>query len=173
MIDSTTIEYEPMLTKADIYERFLKWQKGKKENKENKGDKNMDDLEVILQKYKKYQIDFIDAETETNLANLREKSKIGKLVKKIKEQFIKEIEKIYPEEKNIENFVSISYVDTKDLREKIDEEIELHDIQIESLNSDIDDARALLKIAETYEQKMQILKNYNIIDEEGRINIYE
>ena len=143
-----------------------------KEMEKEKGD-NMEKIEKILERYKKYQIDFIDADTETNIALIRENSEIGKLVEKIKKQFVKEIEKTYSEEKNKENLISISYVDTENLRKKIDEELEIHNTRIEVLNSDLKDARALLEIAETYEQKMEILKKYNIIDEKGRINIYE
>lgn len=143
-----------------------------KEMGKEKGD-NMEKIDNILERYKKYQIDFINADTETNIALIRENSEIGKLVKKIKKQFVKEIEKLYPEEKNKENLIDIKYVDTEDLRKEIDEEIENHNTRIEVLNSDLADAKALIEIAETFEQKMEILKNYNIIDEEGKINIYE
>lgn len=130
-------------------------------------------IDEILERYKKYQLDFIDAATETNLANLREKSKIGKIVAKIKKQFIEEMKKAYPEEEYIENLLYINYSDTKDLRKAVEEEIELHDTNVKILISDIEDAKALLKIAETYDQKIEILKQYNILDKEGRINIYE
>lgn len=143
-----------------------------KEMGKEKGD-NMEKIDNILERYKKYQIDFIDADTETNIALIRENSEIGKLVKKIKKQFVKEIEKLYPEEKNKENLIHIKYVDIEDLRKEIDEEIENRNTRIEALNSDLADAKALIEIAETFEQKMEILKNYNIIDKEGRINIYE
>ena len=143
-----------------------------KEMEKEKGD-NMEKIEKILERYKKYQIDFIDADTETNIALIRENSEIGKLVEKIKKQFVKEIEKLYPEEKNKGNLIDIKYVDTEDLRKEIDEEIEKRNTRIEVLNSDLADAKALIEIAETFEQKMEILKNYNIIDEEGKINIYE
>lgn len=143
-----------------------------KEMGKKKGD-NMEKIDNILERYKKYQIDFINADAETNIALIRENSEIGKLVKKIKKQFVKEIEKLYPEEKNKENLIDIKYVDTEDLRKEIDEEIENHNTRIEALNSDLADAKALIEIAETFEQKMEILKNYNIIDKEGRINIYE
>lgn len=143
-----------------------------KEMGKEKGD-NMEKIDNILERYKKYQIDFIDADTKTNIALIRENSEIGKLVKKIKKQFVKEIEKLYPEEKNKENLIHIKYVDIEDLRKEIDEEIENRNTRIEALNSDLADAKALIEIAETFEQKMEILKNYKILDNEGRINIYE
>ncbi len=136
-------------------------------------DKVKDPIDEILNRYRKYQIDFIDAETETNINSIRDNSKIGKLVKKIKKQFASELEKLYPNENNKENLIVINYVDTEDLVKAIDEEIENRKTMIKILESDLNDAKTLLAITETYEQKMQILKNYNIIDEKGRINIYE
>lgn len=163
---------EALIMGTDTTSRYDAIKNKIKEMGKEKGD-NMEKIDNILERYKKYQIDFINADTETNIALIRENSEIGKLVKKIKKQFAKEIEKLYPEEKNKENLIDIKYVDTEDLRKEIDEETENYNTRIEALNSDLADAKALIEIAETFEQKMEILKNYNIIDKEGRINIYE
>ena len=141
-------------------------------NKEKEG-KNMENFEKILDRYKQYQIDFINADTETNIALIIEQSETEKIINKFKKQIIDELNKKYPNDEYKTDDIEIDFEFPKELKEKIKDENEMHNTSIEVLESDINDAKLLLNAAETYEQKMEILKNYKILDDEGRINIYE
>lgn len=135
--------------------------------------KNMENFEKILDRYKQYQIDFINADTKTNIALIMEQSETKKIINKFKKQLIDELNKKYPNDEYKTDDIKIVFKFPKELEEKIEEEEEMSNTQIEVLESDINDAKLLLNAAETYEQKMEILKNYKILDDEGRINIYE
>lgn len=141
-------------------------------NKEKEG-KNMENFEKILDRYEQYQIDFINADTETNIALIIEQSETEKIINKFKKQLIDELNKKYPNDEYKTDDIKIDFKFPKELEEKIEDESEMHNTLIEVLESDINDAKLLLNAAQTYEQKMEILKNYKILDDEGRINIYE
>lgn len=135
--------------------------------------KNIENFEKILDRYKQYQIDFINADTETNIALIIEQSETEKIINKFKKQLIDELNKKYPNDEYKTDDIKIDFKFPKELEEKIENENEMHNTLIEVLESDINDAKLLLNAAQTYEQKMEILKNYKILDDEGRINIYE
>lgn len=141
-------------------------------DKEKEG-KNMENFEKILDRYKQYQIDFINADTETNIALIIEQSETEKIINKFKKQLIDELNKKYPNDEYKTDDIEIYLKFPKELEEKLENENEMHNTSIEVLESDINDAKLLLNAAQTYEQKMEILKNYKILDNEGRINIYE
>lgn len=147
------------------YSYTLDWSK--------KEGKNMENFEKILDRYKQYQIDFINADTETNIELIKQQSNIEKIINKFKKQLIDELNKKYPNDEYKTDDIEIYLKFPKELEEKIEDENEMHNTLIEVLESDINDAKLLLNAAQTYEQKMEILKNYKILDDEGRINIYE
>lgn len=147
------------------YNYLLGWNK--------KEGKNMENFEKILDRYEQYQIDFINADTETNINLIKQQSNIEKIINKLKKDCINEFKKEYPNEDFENEDIKIDYKLPQKLIKQIEEEEEMRSTHIEILESDINDAKLLLNAAETYEQKIQILKNYNILDDEGRINIYE
>ena len=159
-INSNTITVSERIDKLD------------KKMKEWKGD-NMGKIDNILERYKKYQIEKIDMEKDNDIEFVRKTSQIGQLAEKLQKQAEKELKKLYPDRKNAQKLIAIFFENTDETQEAIEKIIEDRNNQIGNLERKLDDIKALIAIAETFEQKMEILKNYNIIDEEGKINIYE
>ena len=145
-----------------------------KEMEKKKGD-NMEKIDNILERYKKYQLKEIDRQCDEDIKFIRDTSDLAKIYDKLKTQAKKELIKLYPDKdyEEIENYIYISYENDNKCQKDINERVEYRDEKIGKIKQKIEDAKALIEIAETFEQKMEILKNYNIIDKEGRINIYE
>lgn len=132
---------------------------------------NEEAINTILDRYKKYQIQHIDTETENNINFMRDTSDLAKIYKKLKEQSKKELMKLYPDidYSLIESLIYISYDNDAKMRKDIDKIIEDRDEAIEEINNRITDVKALINLADSYYEKMEILKNYGIVDSEGKI----
>lgn len=76
---------------------------------------------------------------------------------------------------NKENKENKTYYKTNYLTEeseiKIEQQEDLFTENINNLKRKLEEVDVLLNIADTYENEMEILKNYNIINENGTLNI--
>ena len=129
---------------------------------------NKSAIDEILEIYRKDMIKMIDETCDENIKEIRENSELGQIFTKVLEYSQKKIKETYPE--NFEKMKDKIYIgfdnDDKTQRE-IEEEMEEREQAIESLDDTLKDVKALLNIAETYEQKIDILKRYEILDEDG------
>lgn len=155
-------EYESIPTTSDLYEKFIEW---RKENKKNKGENKM---EKILELYRKNEIAKIDKHYNELLQEERDNSTIGKIVKKLREQSEKELKKVYTDSYyEMKYKINITFDNTPELEEAIKKLIDKRDEELEILKDRIEEIKALTEITETYEQKIDILKNYGILNKEG------
>ena len=156
---------EPTSITSDLSEKNIEWQKKNKENKENKGDKNM---EKILEIYRKDMIKTIEKICDENIKEIRKNSELGQIYTKVLEYSQKKIKEAYPDNFDImEDKIYISFDNDDKIQKEINKEISKTEQAIESLDDTLKAVKALLYITETYEQKMDILKRYKILDEDG------
>ena len=146
-------------------EKFIKKIKKVEEN-------NMEEIDNILERYERYQEANIDFECDKNLEFIRNSSDENKIAEKLQIQAIKELKKIYPEkeENNLKHLIYISIADSENTQKEINKLIDTRAEQLNKLKSKIKDVKAMIAIADLFDEKMQVLKSYDIIDEEGRIN---
>lgn len=142
----------------------------KKDKKESENN-NMEKINEILNLYKRNQMKEIDRQCDEDIKFIRETSDLAKIANKLKAQALKELNKLYPNKENKDKLIDIFYNNTSETQKEIDKRIEDREEEYKKLNEKIDSVKALIAIAETFEQKMQILKNYEIINKEGIINI--
>lgn len=127
-----------------------------------------DPIEDLLSMYRKERIAEIDMEADENIQEIREKSKLGKIYKRLVKQADVEIKKEFSEiYEQIKDKIYISFDNTCEMQRDIDKIIELRTEQIEDLQDMIKKVRIMLALTETYEQKMDILKRYEILNEDG------
>jgi hypothetical protein len=138
-----------------------------KENKNKKEGKNMNN---VLNIYRENQLEKINNETRKESEKIRKESEIGKIVDKLQKQAEKELEKIALDckEKTIET-IKIFYSDTKEIKDAIDKAYEERNEKEQKLSDTLKEVEALLDNCETYEQKMDILEAYNIVDKDWKI----
>lgn len=136
---------------------------------ENKGDKNMDKIEKILEIYRKKLMAKIDFDCDNDIKFIRETSDLYLMLEKLKKQAEKEFCKIYPNIDNPQDYFYIDIKATPQINEQVERRIQERDEEIDKLNKNIEEVKSLLAIADTFEQKMEILRNYEIVDEIGRI----
>ena len=148
----------------------LKVDKIETEIEKKKGD-NMEKINNILNLYKTYQIKEIDRQCDEDVKFIRETSELAKVKDKLEKQAKKELEKLYPDKdyKEIENLIYISYECDDKTRKDIEERLNYRTEQLEKLEQKLDNVKALIDIAELFEQKMNILESYEIIDEDWKI----
>lgn len=134
----------------------------------DKKKKEQDPIDEILEIYRKEAIKYIDEITDKKIQDIRKSSKLGKIFEKVFNQSQKEIKNVYPDNYEImKNKIYISFDNDDVTQREIDDLIEIRNKQIENYDEKIKKVKALLAIAETYEQKIEILKNYEILDEDG------
>lgn len=138
-----------------------------KNEKENK--KGNVDMEEILKIYENNQFKKIDKEKAGKIEKIRNESEIGKIVSNLKKQADKELSKIIEDYDKNENIINIDFeldpITKKKTHKIVDEAFD----KIGNLKNKIEEVKSLLNIAENYEQKIEILKNYEILDEKGKI----
>lgn len=141
-----------------------------KEMGKEKGD-NMERINNILNLYKEHQIREFDRQCDEDIEFIRKTSVLANVTEKLRKQAKKELEKLYPDKdyEDIKYYIYLGYENDKKTQEAINERVDYRKEQIEKLERNLDDIKALIAIAETFDEKMQILKNYEVIDEDGKI----
>ena len=126
-------------------------------------------------------------ENKMDILDLYEKRKVKALEKEILEAKSKvkeqdEIQKIIIEMTNqvntiLENQGSTAIYEfkpslvTAKTQEKLDMLEKGKDKEIEELRSTLDEIRALFELTDDYEERIKILKNYDILDKKGKLNV--
>lgn len=141
-----------------------------KEMEKKKGN-NMEKIDNILNLYKEHQIREFDRQCDEDIEFIRKTSVLANVTEKLRKQAKKELEKLYPDKdyEDIKYYIYLGYENDKKTQEAINERVDYRKEQIEKLERNLDDIKALIAIAETFDEKMQILKNYEVIDEDGKI----
>ena len=136
-----------------------------------KEDDYMGKINNILEIYKKYQFKEIDREYDEDVSFIRKTSELANLKDKLEKQAKKELEKMYPNKdyKDIRHFIYINFENDEKIQQDINERLEYREEQLKKIDEKIKNVLALISITENFQQRMEILKNYEIIDEDGKI----
>ena len=161
---------ETLIIDTDTTSRHDEIKNKIKEMEKEKGD-NMEKINNILNLYKEHQIREFDRQCNEDIEFIRKTSVLANVTEKLRKQAKKELEKLYPDKdyEDIKYYIYLGYENDKKTQEAINERLDYRKEQIEKLERNLDDIKALIAIAETFDEKMQILKNYEVIDEDGKI----
>ena len=161
---------ETLIIDTDTTSRHDEIKNKIKEMEKEKGD-NMERINNILNLYKEHQIREFDRQCNEDIEFIRKTSVLANVTEKLRKQAKKELEKLYPDKdyEDIKYYIYLGYENDKKTQEAINERLDYRKEQIEKLERNLDDIKALIAIAETFDEKMQILKNYEVIDEGGKI----
>lgn len=130
---------------------------------------NMNKIEKILEIYRKKSLSKIDFDCDNDIKFIRETSDLYFMLEKLRKQAEKEFTKLYPNIENPQDYFYINIKATPQIDEQVEKRIQERDEEIDKLNKHIEEAKSLLAIADLFEEKMDILKSYEIVDEIGRI----
>lgn len=143
----------------DIFTRLNNLERNREENKVMK----------ILDIYEERELEYIEDEFVLEREEILEKDKFKSLYNK----FMKEIKDLYKKEYNEE--LKYEFVLGKDFIEKINKEkiedlVEGKRLQIKNLKEKLEEVKARLEMTDDYDKQVEILKAYDILNEEGMIN---
>lgn len=125
----------------------------------------------ILDIYKQKQIEMLDNDANKEIKKTIKNSVENKIMEKYYEKINKELMEKCPsvfDEEFKSAYIEINQ--SKDTKEKIQEIEKEHSKKIDELKEKIEEIKALLDIAENYEQKISILKAYKIINKNNVMN---
>lgn len=137
-----------------------------KENKENKKEKEKNKIMDLLKLYEEYQIQIIEKKYDKQIDELLE---IDPLVLAANEYNEKIKLLIDNEEIQMNYLLDVERVITKENANERNKIIRLIKEEKRKITEKIEIVRAHLELAETFLEKQQILKTYNIIDENGKL----
>lgn len=159
MVRSTTIKcLEPLVVEQKLLNELVNC---KEKNK-------MPDTRKILKIYESIEIEKILKNFDKKIKEVELESVESKITKKVREYAQKELKAAFPDyDESKENIITVTFKKTDETTTKISELYEEKEEELEKLNKKIDEINALADIAETFEQKMEILKAYNIVDKKG------
>ena len=127
-------------------------------NKKLEG-KGMEEMEEILEIYRHREMLKIEQNCKENVEKIKQEDALKKEI----EEFTKEIQKKY----NVEE-IDFDYKYTEGTREKEKNEYERMGKEKVKISNIIEEVQAQLSLCETYDQKINVLVNYNIIDKKTK-----
>ena len=102
--------------------------------------------------------------------DVESESKEAKVFKKVKEYALKELKASFPNyDETIEKIITLSFSVTEETRKAIEDLNKERRKDLVSLDERITEIRAMLELAQTFDEKMQILKAYEVVDKKGVI----
>lgn len=121
----------------------------------------------ILDLYKERKRKAIEEEYKENVANIKKEDEIQKIIIEMTNQ-VNTILENQGSKKIYEFQPSLVTLETE---LKIDELHNKKDEQIEELHSTLEEIQALFELTDDYEERIKILKNYKILNKDGKLNI--
>ena len=131
-----------------------------------KEDKKMYDNEILNLYYERMKEIYVN-EHEQIIQDIKEQDVFTKLDNEYNNKLQKLLNK---ENKENKTYYKTNYL-TEESEIKIEQQEDLFTENINNLKRKLEEVDVLLNIADTYENEMEILKNYNIINEDGTLNI--
>ena len=135
----------------------------------NLGNKKEDKNMKILDIYKERQREFIQERFDVTKEDLIIQDPFTKLY----EKFQTDMKKLYKKENNEElkyNFILGENFLTKETKDAILKADEEKVFELENLDEMLEEVTALLEMTDDYDKQIEILKKYDILNEEGMIN---
>lgn len=139
---------------------------GDKENLNKKENKNMKILDIYEEREKEYINDNFKITKEELIKN-------DPFVK-LYDKYVKDIEKLYKKEYDRElEYKSVLRTEflAKETREAIEKADEQKVFELENLDELLVEVKAMLDMTDDYDKQIEILKKYQILNEEGMINV--
>lgn len=130
-----------------------------------KENKNM----KILELYKERELDYIQETFEETKKALIEKDAFTKLHNKYADEIKKLYKKEYGEEMKYNLVLGEGFL-TSETREAIEKADDEKVFELENLDEMLEEVTAMLDMTNDYDKKIEILKKYQILNEEGMIN---
>lgn len=127
----------------------------------------MYDNEILNLYYERMKEIYVN-ENEQIIQDIKEQDVFTKLDNEYNNKLQKLLNK---ENKENKTYYKTNYL-TEESEIKIEQQEDLFTENINNLKRKLEEVDVLLNIADTYENEMEILKNYNIINENGTLNIY-
>ena len=154
---------EPYCVRKEDLEKVFQKQDRKEENK-------MADTRKILNIYEDIETLKIRKKYDEKCEKVESESVESKIAEKVREYAQKELKKAFPDyDESKESIIAVVFNITDETKTKIEELHKERRKEQEKLDKKIQEINAILEIAETFEQKMDILKAYNVVDKKGVI----
>lgn len=151
----------PFLIREEDLEKVFPKQDRKEENK-------MADTRKILNIYEDIEIVKIRKKYDEKCEKVESESVESKIAKKVREYAQKELKKAFPNyDESKESIITVTFNITDETRTKIEELHKERRKEQKELDEKIQEINAILEIAETFEQKMQTLLAYDVVDNKG------
>lgn len=151
----------PFLIREEDLEKVFPKQDRKEENK-------MADARKILNIYEDIEIVKIRKKYDEKCEKVESESVESKIAKKVREYAQKELKKAFPNyDESKESIITVTFNITDETRTKIEELHKERRKEQKELDEKIQEINAILEIAETFEQKMQTLLAYDVVDNKG------
>ena len=152
---------DPYLIREEDLEKAFQKQDRKEENK-------MADTRKILNIYEDIEIVKIRKKYDEKCEKVESESVESKIAKKVREYAQKELKKAFPDyDESKESIITVTFKITDETRIKIEELHKERRKEQEKLDKKIQEINAILEMAETFEQKMQTLLAYDVVDDKG------
>ena len=135
------------------------------ENNENINNKG-EDIMRILDLYEEKEIKRIEKEIDEKLENVELSGEAAKIAKKLRKIAKEELEK----KGMTDDLIDVCYIDTEEVKQEKEKILELNREKRKELRETIAEIKALLDIAENFEQKMKILKSYGVVTQKGTLS---
>lgn len=135
----------------------------------NLGNKKENKNMKILELYKERELDYIQGIFEETKKALIEKDAFTKLHNKYADEIKKLYKKEYGEEMKYNLVLGEGFL-TSETREAIEKADDEKVFELENLDEMLEEVTAMLDITNDYDKKIEILKKYQILNEEGMIN---
>lgn len=121
----------------------------------------------ILDLYEERKRKAIEEEYKENVANIKKEDEIQKIIIEMTNQ----VNTILENEGSDTRYESHPNLYTSKTESKLDELNDKYHEQIEELRSTLDEIRALFELTDDYNERIKILKRYDIINKNGKLNI--
>ena len=128
-----------------------------------KGKNKMDILDVYKERKRKA----LDKELLDAKENVKKEDEIQKIIIEMTNQ----VNTILENEGSDTRYESHPNLYTLKTEAKLDELEKEHDEHIKELRSTLEEIRALFELTDDYNERIKILKNYDILDKKGKLNV--
>lgn len=159
-MDRYSFKFELPTTYKNMFNEICEYLENKKE------DKKMYNNEILNLYYERMKKSYV-IDHERVIQDIKEQDVFTKLDNEYNNKLQKLLNK---ENKENKTYYKTNYL-TEESEIKIEQQEDLFTENINNLKRKLEEVDVLLDMADTYENEMQILKNYKIINEDGTLNI--
>lgn len=157
-------------TSFEHWKEILKDAISQEEKEKRKEENKMADTNKILYVYEDIVSNRIREHYNKRKDEVEKESTEAQVAKKVKEFALKEIEKVFPNYDEIKHDIIVVNYNLQEQTKKIMVELgEERKKDLIKLDERITEIRAMLELAQTFDEKMQVLKAYEVVDKKGVI----